>query len=50
MNLAMNPMQANPRSNLTGMYPGIYQPGHAEDGLDAVPNQPTAPLNTLLGF
>jgi hypothetical protein len=49
MNLAMNPMQPNPRSNLTEMYPGIYQHGHAEDGHDG-PNLPTAPLNTLLGF
>ncbi len=44
MNLAMN--TTNPRSNLTEMYPGIYQPGQAGDGL----NLPTRPLNTLLGF
>ncbi len=46
MNLAMNPVQPNPRSNLTEMYPGIYQPGRGDDG----PNLPVAPLNTLLGF
>jgi hypothetical protein len=49
MNLAMNPVQPNPRSNLTEMYPGIYQPGHGDDNHDG-PNLPTAPLNTLLGF
>ena len=49
MNLAMNPMQPNPRNNLTEMYPGIYQPGHGDGGHDG-PNLPTAPLNTLLGF
>ncbi len=30
MNLAMNPMQPNPRSNLTEMYSGIYQSGHGD--------------------
>lgn len=49
MNLTMNPMQPNPRNNLTEMYPGTYQPGHGDGGHDG-PNLPTAPLNTLLGF
>jgi len=49
MNLAMKPMQPNPRSNLTEMYPGIYQSGHGDEHHDG-PNLPTAPLNTLLGF
>lgn len=49
MNLAMNPVQQNPRNNLTEMYPGIYQHGHGDDHHDG-PNLPTAPLNTLLGF
>jgi hypothetical protein len=46
MNLAMNPMQPSPRSNLTEMYPGIYQPGHGDNCNDG-PNLPTAPLNTV---
>lgn len=32
------------QTNLTEMCPGIYQPGHTNDG----PNLPTGPLNTLL--
>jgi hypothetical protein len=49
MNLAINPMQPNPRNNLTEVYPGIYQPGHGKEHHHG-PNLPTAPLNTLLGF
>jgi hypothetical protein len=48
MNLAMNRQHANPRSNPTEMYPGIYQPGQCDDA-HKCPNLPTAPLNTLLG-
>ena len=41
----MNPA-TNTQANITPMYPGIDQPGDADDG----PNLPKAPLNTLLGF
>jgi hypothetical protein len=41
-------MQPNPRNNLTEMYPGIYQPSHAEDGHDGPPGSTLTTRKSLI--
>ena len=47
----MNTATQIERSNLAEMYPGVYRAGDADAHDDThLPNLPTGPLNTLLGF
>ena len=49
MNTARQTHHHAPSSNLTEMYPGIYQPSSQAEGQGG-PDLPMQPLNTLLGF